>query len=70
MSTSARAGAPSFLSVTGDQTDWPQFVEARARAIARAEAFRRDPEGVVEESPPPDGYSRRLAEWCVEWNER
>ena len=72
MSTSARAGAPSFLSVTGDQTDWPQFVEARARAIARAEAFRRDPERVVRESPPPpppDAHSRRLAEWCVEWNE-
>ena len=69
MSTSARAGTPSFLSVTGDQTDWPQFVEARARAIARAEAGRRDPEPAGEEFPPSDGYSRRLAGWCVDWNE-
>jgi len=69
MSTSARAGAPSFLSVTGDQTDWPQFVEARARAIARLAAIHHEAEPVVEEFPPPDAHSRRLAEWCTEWNE-
>ncbi len=69
MSTSARPGASSFLSATGDQTDWPQYVEARARAIARSEAIRREPEPAVEEVPPFDGCSRRLAGWCIDWNE-